>query len=151
MLKSINTLMISLLIILSLHWRTLPQQRQTDQQRPNVVHRGPDLIVKEVARPSVTCPQTGDCELKVDFIAENIGDTGSGPFIVTADFESNKVNIHVDNLAARSTRNFTATVRQRPGRSCFDPDCTVCITIDSRKQVKEYNESNNKLCQSNPG
>ena len=31
--------------------------------------------------------------------------------------------------------------------NCYDPDCTVCVTVDSGGHVVESNEENNELCE----
>ena len=71
----------------------------------------------------------------------------AGPFkvLVRADPElAQQETISVSSLEYYETITLTVTP---PGSSCFDPDCNVCITVDSDNEVIESNEENNDLCQ----
>jgi subtilase family serine protease len=38
------------------------------------------------------------------------------------------------------------TITTPPGGNCYDPNCTICVTVDSYQQVTESNKENNRLC-----
>jgi len=81
------------------------------------------------------------------FTIANYGIADAGPFkvLVSADPElSQQETVNVVSLAKSSSTTLTVTL---PGSSCFDPDCNVCITVDSDNEVIESNEENNDLCE----
>jgi hypothetical protein len=81
------------------------------------------------------------------FTIANYGIADAGPFkvLVSADPElSQQETVNVVSLAKSSSTTLTVTL---PGSSCFDPDCNVCITVDSDNEVIESNEENNDFCE----
>jgi len=46
-----------------------------------------------------------------------------------------------NGLAAGAAK--TVQVATPPGGNCFDPDCTISVTVDVNNQVNECNEKNN--------
>ena len=114
----------------------------------------PDLIVQNIGAPQVSCPGGGGtCVTTVTYTIANVGPGNAGPFqtqVVMDPGASVVVNQSVaGGLGAGATLNLTAT--SPPGGNCFDPDCTICVTVDSGKAVEECKEDNNKLCNTGIG
>ena len=114
----------------------------------------PDLIVQDIGVPEVSCPGGGGtCVTTVKYTVANVGAGGAGPFatqVVMDPGGSVVVNQSVPaGLAAGATVSLTAT--SPPGGNCFDPDCTICVTVDSGNAVAECKEDNNKLCNTGIG
>lgn len=114
----------------------------------------PDLIVQAIGTPEVSCPGGGGtCVTTVKYTVANVGPGGAGPFatqVVMDPGGSVVVNQSVPaGLAAGATVSLTAT--SPPGGNCFDPDCTICVTVDSGNAVAECKEDNNKLCNTGIG
>jgi hypothetical protein len=113
----------------------------------------PDLVVKAIGQPRVSCPGgTGTCVTQVELTVANVGAADAGTFItrVTLDpAQSVKVDPLLPGLAAGTSQSFMIITPR--GGNCYDPDCTVCATVDANSQVDESNESNNQLCHTTPG
>jgi hypothetical protein len=126
-----------------------------DQIRERVIKRGnlPDLIVKDIDTIRVNCPPVGGpCVTTVRYTITNIGTGNAGAFnirVVCDPGQSVVVNQSVAGLAAGAVMSFTVTTP--PGGNCFDPDCTVCVAVDSNNTVEESNEGNNQLCKTRIG
>ena len=54
------------------------------------------------------------------------------------------VNQQSTGLARGAAQEFAVTIPA--GLDCYDPDCTVCVTVDSGRTVTESNEGNNTRC-----
>ena len=116
--------------------------------------RLPDLVVKDIDLNSLveTCPGgAGSCVTKVRFTVANIGAANAGPFDSKVVFDPGKVDTVAEpvGLPAGLSKSFSAT--SPAGRSCFDPDCTICVTVDSGNAVVESDETNNGLCKTKFG
>lgn len=111
-----------------------------------------DLVVRDIDLNSVkvVCPGgAGTCVTTATFTVANIGAGDAGAFnikIVADPSQSVEVNQAVPGgLVAGGTATFTITTPA--GGNCFDPDCTICITVDNLNTVPESNESNNQRCE----
>ncbi|MEB2309136.1 MAG: hypothetical protein OZ917_07540 [Candidatus Brocadiaceae bacterium] len=110
----------------------------------------PDLVIRhfDASQLYSDCydwPET--CVTRVTFTVENIGNKAAGSFNIRVVFDpaqSVVVNQAVLGLDAGASQTFT--IKTPPGRSCFDPDCTVCVKVDSENTVTESDEENNYLC-----
>jgi uncharacterized protein YraI len=109
----------------------------------------PDLVV-EVYNFTPSC-DSGGCYTDVEFYVSNIGSADAGYFdIVTrADGADSPSVIGMDGLGAGATEYFSVTLG--PGGNCYDPDCTVSVTVDSYDYVPESNEGNNTTSQTRIG
>lgn len=105
----------------------------------------PDLVVQSLGRPSVSCPGGGGtCRTTVDVVIGNNGAGDAGAFRIRGLFDpgqSVSVEQSVPGLPAGST--LTQTLTTSPGGNCFDPDCTISVTVDSQDDVEECAENNN--------
>lgn len=116
--------------------------------RRGVVRDKPDLTVaidKSAAIP-VSCPGgQGTCITTVNFTVTNIGTASAGSFdvLVQADpgLSQTKTVTVAAGLAAGASASFSENLG--PGDNCYDPNCTVQVTVDSGNAVVESNEGNN--------
>lgn len=120
-------------------------ERTISPQKP-AERRCPDLVVRDIGRPSVHCPAgKGTCKTMVRVVVANVGDGDAGPFKVQTVLDPSQsvtVTNQVPNgLKAGDER--TLTVVTPPGGNCFDPDCTIRVQVDSEQSVTECNERNN--------
>ena len=102
----------------------------------------PDLTVAITGPPSVSC-LPGGCTTTITFTISNPSATNvttAFDVLVEADPGQSRT-ISVAGLAAGASQTFTETLG--PGGNCFDPDCTVRVTVDSGNVVVESNEANN--------
>jgi subtilase family serine protease len=101
----------------------------------------------------VSCPKGGGtCVTQISFAVVNVGLGDAGGFnirIVADPRQSVVVGRQVIGLASRAAQGFTVTTP--PGGNCYDPDCTVCVVVDSGNDVSESNEGNNELCTTRGG
>ncbi|HEX9670185.1 MAG TPA: CARDB domain-containing protein [Thermoanaerobaculia bacterium] len=114
----------------------------------------PDLIVQDIGPPQVDCPGgAGTCVTKVTYTIANVGPGSAGPFDTQVTMDPGGAVVVTQSvpggLAAGNTLSLTAT--SPPGGNCFDPDCTICVVVDSGKAVDECKEDNNKLCNTGIG
>jgi len=111
----------------------------------------PDLVVQNLNVGSITvsCPGgSGTCVTTVTFTIANTGVVSAGAFNVKITFDPNQavtVNLPVAGLVAGASQTFTVT-SSPPGDNCFDPDCTICVTVDDGNAVTESDETNNQNC-----
>ena len=109
-----------------------------------------DLTVISIDPVDVNCGTVGAsvlCTSTVTFTIANIGVVDAGPFkvLVRADPGlAQQGTVNVASLAAGATTTLTITLPA--GGNCYDPDCDICITVDSDSEVIESNEGNNDLC-----
>jgi hypothetical protein len=113
----------------------------------------PDLTVDVPAvRIPVDCPRgPGTCVTTVAFTISNPSATAvttSFQVLVEADPGVSKT-ITVSGLAAGASQSFSELLG--PAGNCYDPDCTVRVTVDSGNAVAESNESNNVDTHTTPG
>ena len=105
----------------------------------------PDLTVDipPVAIP-VSCPGgVGTCVTTVNFTITNLSATAvTSPFqvLIEADPGQSKT-ITVPGLAGGASQTFSELLG--PAGNCYDPDCTVRVTVDSGNAIAESNETNN--------
>lgn len=114
----------------------------------------PDLVVQDIDMNSLTesCPGgAGTCVTTVRFTVANIGAAPAGPFDSEVVFDPSKVDTVAEpgGLLNGLSKSFSAT--SPVGGSCFQPDCTICVTVDSGAAVVESDETNNKLCETRIG
>ena len=106
----------------------------------------PDLTVTDISGLSVACPGgPGTCVTKFNYTVRNIGLGNAGPF-TTRSIVDPAASVIVDQafpigLAAGAVK--TVPVTTPPGGNCFDPDCTISVTVDVNNQVDECNKKNN--------
>ena len=122
-------------------------------KKPRGTQPKADLIVRNIDDPRVECPTgNGSCKTTVRFRVANIGAAPSGPCqvrVVLDPAQSVVVTIPIAGLNPGASQVYSVT--SPPGGNCYDPDCTICITVDSTNIVPESNEGNNTLCQTNLG
>lgn len=117
----------------------------------------PDFVVKNIdlENMTVSCPSgSGSCVTTVNVTIENIGaGVGAGPFNTHSVLDpAQSVNVdHAspDGLGAGAMETFE--VQSPVGGNCFDPDCTICVTVDDKDDVDETDESNNQMCRTKQG
>ena len=110
-----------------------------------------DLVVQSFDDIDVNCGGVGptvSCTTTVTFTIANIGVGDAGPFkiLVRADPGlAQQSTVVVSGLTAGGTTSLVVPLP--PGGNCYDPDCDVCITLDSDNEVTESNEENNDYCE----
>ena len=85
-----------------------------------------------------------DCTVTVEFDVTNISTvdvTTDIGLLVVADQVPTSSNAIVGGLDAGQTLN--VTIVSNPGGNCFDPDCSVQVTVDPSNAIPESNEANN--------
>ena len=126
-------------------------RRKREKQPPGTC---PDLVIKDIGPPFVSCPGGGGtCVTKIDYTVANLGTADAGPFNVRAVLDPGQ-SVVVDTgfgggLSASADQ--TVSITTPPGGNCFDPDCTISVTADSKNDVKECDKSNNTLSETSPG
>ena len=115
-----------------------------------------DLMVLNLDPPDVNCGMTMkdrvDCTTTVTFTIANTGSANAGPFKVLVQADpglAQQVIVNIFSLASGAT--VTRTVTLPSGGNCYDPDCTICITVDSLNEILESNEGNNYYCETTIG
>lgn len=108
---------------------------------------GPDLVVRIIEVESLGCPGgQGTCSYEIDIEVENVGSFDAlGPFDVLVDPDLPGLADVVENfpgLAAGDTV-MRDNILLGPGDNCFDPDCTIDVTVDPDNVIDECVESNN--------
>ena len=131
-------------------------ERVIHSSTPPAPAKKPDLTVRDIDLSSlrVSCPTgTGSCVTRVKVTVQNAGTSDVTGFMtqtILDPLQSVTVNEATPiGLAAGGTKTFE--VITPPGGNCFDPDCTICATVDSGNDIDEINESNNRLCRFKPG
>ena len=118
-----------------------------------VVNPRPDLMVTiPNTRTLVSCPTgSGSCITTRDFVVTNAGSanvTTAFDVLIQAD-PAQKTTITVPALAAGASLTLTASLG--PDGNCYDPDCTVSVTVDSANVIVESNETNNTATRTDLG
>lgn len=106
-----------------------------------------DLTVQSIDRIGVNCV-SGTCTTTVIFTIANVGTASAGPFKVFIRGDpglGQQKTVGISSLAAGA--KITLEESLPSDGNCYDPNCTVCITVDSGGQVVESNEGNNELCE----
>ncbi len=113
----------------------------------------PDLIVQSIDNIDVAPGPSGGFFTTVTFTIANIGAANAGPFKVSVMVEpapdKKAATADVTGLAAGATKQLSVT--QPTSSNCYDPDCTVCVMVDSAGDVGEPNEINNEKCETKEG
>jgi len=127
---------------------------QIRERRVKQAGEQPDLVVSTIGFPSVQCPGgSGTCVTTVDIVVSNIGTEDASPFNTKVVLDPSQSvtfdQAFPDGLSAGASQTFTVTTP--PGGNCFDPDCTICVTVDNVDSVLESNEDNNELCSTRAG
>jgi hypothetical protein len=106
----------------------------------------PDLTVRDIGRPSVSCPGgAGTCVTKFDYTVANIGPGDADAFVARSVADPAQ-SVVVDAPFAGGLlagQQQTVIITTPPGGNCFDPDCMISVTVDIGNQVDECNERNN--------
>jgi len=115
-----------------------------------------DLTVLSLDPPDVNCgvvmKDRVACTTTVTFTIANVGPADAGPFKVLVQADPGLAQQTVVNIASlASGATTTRTIILPPGGNCFDPDCTICLTVDSDNEVIESNEGNNYYCETTIG
>jgi subtilase family serine protease len=109
-----------------------------------------DLTVLSLDPPDVNC--VVGCTTTVTFTIANVGVADAGPFKVLVQADPGLAQQGIVNIASlASGATTTRTITLPLGGNCFDPDCTICITVDSDNEVIESNEGNNYYCETTIG
>ena len=108
-----------------------------------------DLMVLNLEPPDVNCglvlkDRVAPCNTTVTFTIVNVGPADAGSFKVLI-----QAIVNIASLASGAST--TRTIILPPSGNCFDPDCTICITVDSYNEVIESNEGNNYYCETTLG
>jgi hypothetical protein len=114
----------------------------------------PDLTVQDIVITGVSCPGgPGTCVTTARVTIANLNPVAAGAFTVKTVFDpAQSVGVgsaFPGGLAGGAVQSFTVTTP--PGGNCFDPDCTICATVDDGGTVTESNEGNNQLCKTSIG
>jgi subtilase family serine protease len=106
------------------------------------------LYVKELGGLQVRCSEALEaCVAQVNFTVANAGATSANGFAILVAANTAKsaiANLQATGLAPGAAKEFS--VRLPVTHSCSDPNCTVCVTVDSKRAVIESNEKNNTRC-----
>jgi hypothetical protein len=136
----------------SIDVETIPERIMPLGKPP--VRMCPDLVIRDIGRPSVTCPAGArSCETTVRITVANIGNASAGPFKVRTVLDPSQ-SVVVDSDVPgglNAGAELALTVVTPPGGNCFDPDCTVSATADSGDAVDECDENNNTRSSTTPG
>jgi CARDB protein len=102
----------------------------------------PDLVPVADPRPgfgfAVTESVGGDIGLVIT--VKNQGQTDAAATTTTVRFRSQNVDLPTSAIPAGATVTLHVSI---PG-PCFQPDCPFEIEVDSKQQINETSESNNK-------
>ena len=117
----------------------------------------PDLTVEFLYPPSIIDCSAGpaNCTLRVDFQINNIG-AGIAPdgvkYLVQAE-EMPDLTLSIGQGGAiypgQTTGGFFVILG--PGGNCFNPDCTVTVTMDPDNDLVESDETNNTATRTDAG
>jgi subtilase family serine protease len=81
----------------------------------------------------------------------NVGIGDAGAFNVRTVLDPTQSVVVNQAVSGLPIGEQTLTVTTPPGGNCFDPDCTICVTVDSANAVTESDEGNNNLCATTGG
>jgi hypothetical protein len=117
---------------------------------PNITRGGqlPDLTVS-ISQQNfpVSCPGgQGTCTTTVNFTVTNAGAvdvTGAFDVLIEADpnLSVTRTITVSGGLGAGASQSFSETLG--PANNCYDPDCTVRVTVDAGNAITESDEGNN--------
>lgn len=112
----------------------------------------PDLTVAIANAPTqVSCPVGTRCITTVNFTVTNAGSVAvTTPFQVLVEADPGQSRtVAVAGLGTGASQSFTEQLG--PAGNCYDPDCTVRVTVDSGNTVPESNEANNSASRTDGG
>lgn len=102
---------------------------------------------------SVSCPNgPGTCITSVNLAVSNVGAADADLFNIQVwldPAQSVVLNQAVERLMPGESVSLLLV--SPPGGNCYDPNCTVCVIVDSREGVMEEDETNNQFCTTFPG
>ncbi len=101
-----------------------------------------DLGVESIDDVQVRCVEQG-CSTNVTFTIINAGPATSELFTVLVENDALQGNTR-GKMAAGERQQFSVSLPD--GGNCYNPDCTVCVTISPLTPPTDPNESNNQLC-----
>ena len=110
----------------------------------------PDLTMMITSGPTISCgPNIVACFriISVGFVITNTSQvdlTNSFEVLIETTLTQSKT-ITVNGLTSGASQNFSETLAVPAGVSCFSPNCTARVTVDSSNIVLESNEGNNVL------
>ena len=133
-----------------------PTRTPTDTPTPTWTPiRLADLIVQDIDMSTLTvnCPGgAGTCVTSVRFTIANVGAGDASAFRIRSVLDPSQqviVDTSAAGLAAPMSQAFSVTTP--PGGNCYDPNCTVCVTVDYANTIPESDEKNNTLCKTRNG
>lgn len=107
----------------------------------------PDLVNSTIDFPYVIELCDGECSTAVNLAVTNMGTAASGSFDVLVRLDPAQLVVVVGRMDSLAPGETAALTLHSPlGESCYDPDCSVCITVDSRDAISEASEVNNQYC-----
>ncbi|WP_420629119.1 LysM peptidoglycan-binding domain-containing protein [Candidatus Leptofilum sp.] len=107
----------------------------------------PDLINDTRDWPVVDTSCDDECVTTVTLAVRNVGTAVSDSFDVLVRLDPQQSVVIVGVMEGLGPGGGTTLTLSSPlGDSCYDPDCTVCISVDSRGAITEANEENNLYC-----
>ena len=128
------------------------QVRGRELRGPGEPKQCPDLTVRDIGAPSVSCPGgPGTCTTKFDYTVANIGPGNAGPFITRSTSDPGTVVDAPFASGLLTGQQQTVVITTPPNGSCFDPDCAISVTVDIKNEVDECDEGNNTLTESTLG
>ncbi len=123
------------------------RERRTGTPKPPPPAGCPDLVVTAIGPPGVSCPGgPGTCVTTVSYTVANLGAGDAGSFSARANIDPAVVIDQAFPAGLAAGASQAVPVVTPPDGNCFDPDCTVCVTVDPKDEVKECKEDNNRLC-----
>ena len=106
----------------------------------------PDLVVEEIVLTAIDVEcSISECFTTTVFTIANVGDEDAGAFNIRIIMDPS-ASVEVNETIAgglEAGSSLTLTVTGPSGGNCFDPDCTISITVDSNDAVEECDENNN--------
>jgi hypothetical protein len=104
----------------------------------------PDLVVT-VRKASVSCPGgPGTCTTTVQYIVDNVGRAASAGFDISVQADP---DLGVESVVSAKPvfpgKPRALSTRVGPDGNCFDPDCSVRVTLDPKDSVLETSDRNN--------
>lgn len=110
----------------------------------------PDLTVS-IQGLSVSCPGgSGTCVTNVTYTVNNIGRKTSSALQISVEADPGvTATTSLGSVVPGKPRRLRTAVG--PDGNCFDPNCTVQVTVDSSQSVPEIDEQNNVATDTAPG
>ncbi len=128
------------------------QARKVNSTRPPRAR--PNLVVLAIDEIDVDCPAgAGSCVTKARARLANVSANPAGTFAARAILDP-KQSVEVNQsfpggLMPGNETDFLIVTP--PGDNCFNPDCTICVTVDPDDLVAKSDETDNQLCVTTQG